>query len=200
MKMSKISSKHLARLKQFNQDIENLEQARIKRAEEREQKYDLSDAYLDGEITGWTEADWNCEHDNEEDMYYTERQQEIIQAKWAALFLVATHIARRRKVLHADTAIKKLQQYGNDGKKIIDMINTPVVRQIANSEPFLSHALYKYYRITLLDGNLYNHLNNLAINLDDKKLQKCYALLKRFHTKFVLQMIQQKHKNETRPF
>ena len=200
MKRSKISPKHLARLEQFNQDIENLEQARIERAEEREQKYNLSDAYLDGEITGWTEADWNCEHDNEEDMYYTERQQEIILAKWAALFLVATHIARRGKILHADTAAKKLKQYGKDGEKIIDILNTPVVQQIANSEPFLARALHKYYGITLMDRNLYDYLNHLVNFADGKRLQKSHALLNQFHKKFVLQMIQQKHEEETRPY
>ncbi|MBP5485486.1 MAG: hypothetical protein J6Y07_02155 [Alphaproteobacteria bacterium] len=196
----KISQKRLARLKELEQQIEDLEQARIERAEKREQEYELSDAYLDGELTGWTENDWNCACDDEQDMYHTERQQKIIHARWAALFLVATHIARRGKILHADTAIKKLQQYGNDGEKIIDMINTPVVRQIANSEPFLSHALYKYYDITLLDSNLYNYLGNLTTTADGKRLQKSYALLNKFHKKFVLQMMQQRYKEETRPF
>ena len=196
----KISQKRLARLKELEQQIEDLEQARIERAEKREQEYELSDAYLDGEFTGWTENDWNCAHDDEQDMYYTERQQKIIRARWAALFLVATHIAHRGKMLNADTAIKKLRQYDKDGEKIIDILQTPVVPQIANSEPFLSHALYKYYGITLLDSNLYNYLDNLTTTADGKRLQKSYALLNKFHKKFVLQMMQQRYEEETRPF
>lgn len=198
--MSKISKKHLAQLKALEQQIEDLENGRIERAKDREQEYNLSDAYLNGAFTGWTEEDWNCAHDDEEDMYYTERKQKITHAKWAALFLIATHIARRGKVLHADTAIKKLQKYGDDGKKIIDMINTPVVYQIANSEPFLTSVLYKHYGITLLDSNAYDYLNYMIDVADGKRLQKSQALLKKFHKNFVRQMIKQKYEEENRPF
>lgn len=108
--------------------------------------------------------------------------QKELETQRAALFLVATHIAHRGKMLHPDNARIALARYGNDGKKIIAMLD--------NSH--LARELHKNYRITLMDKELADSVTNKIKDLSRyadpeynprayRKLQQCKNFLNKFH-------------------
>ena len=121
-----------------------------------------------------------------------------ISAEYVADFLIANNIARRGKLLHPDTAIKKLykmQQKGSIHAYIAetDIINstTPSLSYSAVAEPNLHYYLHKYYGVTLMDYTMYQYCTK-QINL-----HKHENLVKKFHAAVINNKIQQL---DNRPF
>ena len=133
-----------------------------------------------------------------------------LTAENTAMFLIANNIARRGKLLHPDTAIKKLykmQQKGSIQAYIAetDIINstTPLLSYSAVSQPNLHYYLHKYYGVTLMDYTMYQYCME-QINLHKqrgkygaKDLQHYENLAKKFHTAIINNKIQQL---DNRPF
>lgn len=200
----KISQKDLNRLT----ELQELKQALVKEYDkcyaDLQQKYNISVNLFDYE--DWTENDANFANDSEELYAKYEKQQRIIDAKWAAKFLIATNIARRGKLLHPDTAIKKLQKYGEDGKNVIDVINTPVLPMVFNSEPYLAHELRTSFHVTLMDTSLLQYLLTKIRNLeyifpdDDECKKKHIQHYKNFVKKFHKSVVKYQNTLSREPF
>ena len=133
-----------------------------------------------------------------------------LTAENTAMFLIANNIAHRGKLLHPDTAIKKLykmQQKGSIQAYIAqtDIINstTTSLSYSAVAEPNLHYYLHKYYGVTLMDYTMYQYCTK-QINLHKqrgkygtKDLQHYENLVKKFHATVINNKIQQL---DNRPF
>ena len=189
--MKKISQKKLNRLS----ELQELKKALVKEYEKSNakllQKYSISDDHFDYDYEKWTEDDYNFSDAYEELYAEHEHAQQIIDAKIAARFLIAKNIARRGKLLHPDTAVRKLKKYGDNGKYVIDMIGTPVLPMVFNSEPYLARELYNSFHVTLMDTSLLQYLLTKIRNLeyifpdDDeyrkKQIKHYKSFVKKFH-------------------
>ena len=109
-------------------------------------------------------------------------EQDTQKAKWAAQFLIIMHIARRGKILHPDNARIALTRYGDNGEKIIAMLD----------DSHLAQELHKKYHVTLMNKKLVDSviekIEDLSRYADPKyspracrKLQQCKNFLKKFH-------------------
>ena len=131
-------------------------------------------------------------------------------AEYTAMFLIANNIARRGKLLHSDTAIKKLhkmQQSGSIYACIAEshIINstTPLRSYSAIAKPNLHYYLHKYYNVILMDYTMYQYCMK-QINFHKhrgkygtKDLQRYENLAKKFHAAVINNTIQQL---DDRPF
>ena len=179
--MKKIPQKNLNSLMKLQKMQNTLAETYEKNFAELQQKYNILDDHFDYKFEEWTENDYNfADASAELHAKYTHTER-LICAKWAAKFLIATNIARRGKLLHPDVAIRKLGEYGNEGKRIIDMIKTPVLPMVLNSEPYLARELYKSYDVMLLDKNMYAKLYDYINYYPNRKSDKYKNLLKKFH-------------------
>ena len=131
-----------------------------------------------------------------------EKRQHIICAKWAAKFLIATNIARRGKLLHPDTAIRKLYKYNNSNiKYILDTLTLPVLPFVLDSEPYLSRELYQKYNVLLLNKNLYMNLKQyIKLYPEDRKSKQYANLLKKFHKNVIQFQNTLSQQNVYKPF
>jgi len=131
-------------------------------------------------------------------------------AEYTAMFLIANNIARRGKLLHPDTAIKKLYKMQHNGsiyayfaESHIINSTTPLLSYSAVAKPNLHYYLHKYYGITLMDYTMYQYCMD-QINLHKqrgkygtKDLQHYENLVKKFHAAVINNKIQQL---DDRPF
>ncbi len=128
-------------------------------------------------------------------------------AEYTAMFLIANNIARRGKLLHPDTAIKKLYKMQQKGsiQAYTHIINStiPSLSYSAVSQPNLHYYLHKYYGVTLMDYTMYQYCME-QINLHKqrgkygtKDLQHYENLVKKFHAAVINNKIQQL---DNRPF
>ncbi len=131
-------------------------------------------------------------------------------AEYTAMFLIANNIARRGKLLHPDTAIKKLYKMQQNGsiyaciaETHITNSTTPSLSYSAVSQPNLHYYLHKYYGVTLMDYTMYQYCTK-QINLHKqlgkygtKDLQHYENLVKKFHAAVINNKIQQL---DNRPF
>jgi len=131
-------------------------------------------------------------------------------AEYTAMFLIANNIAHRGKLLHPDTAIKKLYKMQQKGsiyaciaETHITNSTTPSLSYSAIAKPNLHYYLHKYYGVTLMDYTMYQYCTK-QINLHKqygkygaKDLQHYENLVKKFHTAVINNKIQQL---DDRPF
>ena len=131
-------------------------------------------------------------------------------AEYTAMFLIANNIAHRGKLLHPDTAIKKLYKMQQNGsiyaciaETHITNSTTPSLSYSAVSQPNLHYYLHKYYGVTLMDYTMYQYCTK-QINLHKqygkygaKDLQHYENLVKKFHAAVINNKIQQL---DNRPF
>ena len=106
----------------------------------------------------------------EELCFWYQSTRNELAAKYVALYLIATHIARRGHILHGDTAIKKLKKRGVNGKRIIDAINS-----FNKPTDFLHMELKKKYKVQLLTERearyLHIRINNLKEDIEYVKTE-----------------------------
>ena len=131
-------------------------------------------------------------------------------AEYTAMFLIANNIAHRGKLLHPDTAIKKLYKMQQKGsiyaclaESCITNSTTPLLSYSAIAKPNLHYYLHKYYGVTLMDYTMYQYCME-QINLHKqrgkygaKDLQHYENLVKKFHAAVINNKIQQL---DNRPF
>jgi hypothetical protein len=204
--MKKTSQKNLNRLTKLQEMHNALCEKYDKNIYELQQKYNISDKHFDYKFSEWTKND-NIFDDAVEEVYSGyEKSQQIIRAKWAARFLIITNIARRGKLLHPDTAVRKLKKYGDNGKYVIDMIGTPVLPMVFNSEPYLARELYNSFHVTLMDTSLLQYLLTKIRNLeyifpdDDEYRKKQIKHYKNFIKKFHKSVIEYQNTLSREPF
>ncbi|MBO7066783.1 MAG: hypothetical protein J6W40_04140 [Alphaproteobacteria bacterium] len=147
--MRNISPEVLEQLNKLTQQRNELDVQRDKEIAAAQQSYGIGDEHYDYNYSRFTDNDQEFDETVAEIYAKYDRAYQIVQAKWAALFLIATNIARRGKPLRSNTAKRKLKKYGDDGKTIIGMIDKPVYSMILNSEPFLADELYQEYEVVL---------------------------------------------------
>lgn len=190
--MKKISQKKLKNLESLESQLKKLERDYAVLFVNCADAYGISDEHFDYNYGDWTENDYNFQEEYAELHAVLESKHHIISAKWAADFLVATNIAHRGKLLHPDTAKRKLQNYGKDGQKVIYMIDKPVVPCVINAEPYLARELHHKYNITLMDKPLADWVEYRTTALASyanpkynpcayKKLQQLKNFSKKFH-------------------
>ena len=186
-----IPQKTLRRMAELQEMHNALTEKYKKNIYELQQKYNISDSHFDYKFEKWKENDHNFADAAEELYAEYEKPLQIILAKWAARFLIVTNIARKGKLLHPDTAVRKLKKYGDNGKYVIDMIKKPVFPIVFNSEPYLARELYNSFHVTLMDTSLLQHLLTKIRNIehifpdDDeyrkKQIQHYKNFIKKFH-------------------
>ncbi|MBR6838592.1 MAG: hypothetical protein IKM94_03435 [Alphaproteobacteria bacterium] len=193
--MKKIPQKTRNRITALQQEYDILQQQYEKYCDTALKKYNLEEEPDPTKQNDWTDDEWEYACDTEQHYSQKERQQCIIEAKAATYFLIATNIARRGKPLHPDTAKRKLQKYGDDGKNVARIIERAVVPQVLNAEPYIHRELYKY-GITLMDTTMY-HFCIAQINrykqygkYGEKHLQHYINFSKRFHKSIVQRLNQ----------
>lgn len=133
-----------------------------------------------------TEAHYDYLEDKSKIHAEFDKKLRIIQAKFLAHFLIATHIAQRGKYLHPDTAIHKLNKYSSgDLNRFLLNLNMAFALQ---SMPFLATELYNSYNVKLLNKDAYVKFSQYtSIYPDDKKTKKYENLLKKFHKQNTIQ-------------
>lgn len=133
-----------------------------------------------------------------------------LTAENTAMFLIANNIAHRGKLLHPDTAIKKLEKMQQKGSIQAYIAQTDIINSTTTSlsysavaEPNLHYYLHKYYGVTLMDYTMYQYCTK-QINLHKqrgkygtKDLQHYENLVKKFHAAVINNKIQQL---DNRPF
>ena len=178
-----MKTKYRARLSKIEAEIKSLQD------EERAEQIDLDNLY--GFPAGfWDYFDWNHMYSDENVSNYLHTREEIrlkydfvlniLSAEWAALFLIATHIARKNRPLHADTAKKKLEKYGEAGNKVIlQMELSDYLPMFVNGHAYLHSALYRRHGVKLLDEHYARYLISEIRYIEqyigqtqDKSLQK----------------------------
>ncbi len=112
-----------------------------------------------------------------------DRAQKKLTAQRAALFLVATHIARRGKPLHIAHATTQLEQLGLDGERTsTTMKQSMYCPPILHADANLHQELYQCYGIKLLDISyalaILNDAFHAGMDYNDKKLS---MLVKEFN-------------------
>ena len=197
--MKRIAQKKLRRLEELQELGQTLVEEYEQNSKDLQQKYNISDSHFDYKFEEWTENDHNFADESEELYAEFEHTQRVLDAKLAAKFLIATNIARRGKLLHPDTAVRKLKKYGKDGKYVIDMISSPVLPMVFNSEPYLARELYNSFHVTLMDAHLlrclltemHNHTYIFPDEYRKKRFNHCKNFVKKFH-KCVINSVKQK--------
>lgn len=190
--MKKISQKKFKNLESLESRLKKLERDYATLFVNCMDVYEISDEHFDYDYDNWTEDDYEFAEEFAELHAELESKSHIISAKWAADFLVVANIARRGKLLHPDSAKRKLQKYGANGQKVIYMIDKPVVPCVINAEPYLARELYHKYNITLMDKNLADWTESKITELANyanpkysprayKKLQQLKNFSKKFH-------------------
>lgn len=187
--MKKIPQKTLNRLDKLKAQTDVLNRDFQNDIWALQKKYNITDKHFDYDYDNWVQNDYDFQDDFAELYHEHDRKYQMALAQWAALFLIATNIARRGKPLHPDVAIQKLSKMGNSRTTmtITDMIDMPVLRpMVGDSEPFLANELYYTYGVVLMDSYLANRVKQKithysAIPWQQKKAQHYKNFLKKFH-------------------
>ena len=146
--------------------------------------------------------------------YWYQSSRNKLYAEYVALYLIATHIARRGRTLHGDTAIKKLKRHGTNGKRAIDAINF-----FDAPNDFLHMELKKQYKVKLLTERdarqLHIRINNLKEDIEyvksekmngyniktaEKHLKKMIAEFNTFHKSIRDKVLENQNSCDHRPF
>ena len=186
-KIKNIPAKTLNQLNKLTLRGAELDTQKNKEIADAQKFYGIGDNHFNYDFDNFTDNDREFDITVDEIYARYEHAYQTIQAKWMALFLIATNIARRGKPLHPDTAKKKLQKYRDNGKKISYILDTPVCPMVLNSGPFLARELYKTYGVVLMDEYLAKHVTEGIYFYSylpwpaAKKLRHYKNFLKKFH-------------------
>ena len=180
----KINAKYKLKLKKIDDQLDALrDDNEGKEAALMETfKNHLSDTFLH-DATATTTADYNYLEFLSQIVADYDQAQRKLEAQRAALFLVATHIARRGHPLHANRAAAKLKQLGADGERtLMTMKQSVYCPPILHADANLHQELYQRYGIKLLDINyalaILTAAFNAGMDYNDKKLS---AMVKEFN-------------------
>lgn len=150
-----MKDKYRARLAKIEAEIKSLQDEQTAEQKALDDLYDFPPGF-------WDYFDYSNMYSDENASNYLHTQEEIrlkyenllniLSAKWAALFLIATHIARKNRPLHADTATRKLEKYGEAGNDVIlQMELSDCLPMFVNGHAYLHGALYRRHGVKLLD-------------------------------------------------
>lgn len=193
--MKKIPQKKLRRINALQNQIGALGDEYTTRVGILRKKYKIDDINLDQKTHAGTDYDkldkyYDFLEEQGEVLNDVNYRQCVLDAKWMAMFLIATNIARRGKYLHPEVAIRKLKKYKYENSKyIITELEMPVVSQILNSKSYLASELYKSYDVMLLNQSKYIELVRYISMYPGQKADKYKNLLKKFHKQNTIECI-----------
>lgn len=203
--MKKIPPKKLNRISKWKQQVEELEKKHSDTVRELEKAYDIDDDHYDKDLRDYTDNDHEFSFEVALKYADFDKQRQIINAKWAACFLIATNIARRGKLLHPEVAKKKLQKHGRDGQIISNMLDQVYCPQVINAVPYLARELYRSYHIIVMAEYVYdyhqkmiNHYSGLIYG--EAKAQHYKNFARKFHEANIRQSRLLRQKLAERPF
>lgn len=180
----KINTKYTLKLKKIDDQLDALRDDNEGKEVALMESFEncLSDSFLQDSVATTTE-DYNYLEFLSQIVADYDQAQEKLEAQRAALFLVATHIARRGRPLHANRVAAQLKQMGADGERTLATMKRSVYYpKILNADANLHQELYQRYGIKLLDINyalaILTAAFHAGMDYNDKKLS---ALVKEFN-------------------
>jgi len=180
----KISTKYKSKLEKIDAQLDALHDDNENKETELRVAFKnrLSGNFLQNSVATTTE-DYNYLEFLSQIVSDYDHAQQKLEAQRAALFLVATHIARRGKPLHANRAAAQLKQLGSDGKRTsMTMKQSMYCPPILHANANLHQELYQRYGIKLLDINyalaILKDAFHAGMDCNDKKLS---ILVKEFN-------------------
>lgn len=203
--MKKIPQKKLNQIKKLENQQEKLTKEYLADTAVLEKTFGIEDSHYNIEQEKWTDNEHEFEFERSIKYANYDRESNIIQAKKAACFLVATNIARRGKLLHPEVAKKKLKKYGKDVQFIVNMIDEQYYIPQIGALPYLARELYRSYHITLMGESMYNYCQNMIdrysmLLYGEEKLQHYKNFAKKFHEANIRKSCLLRQKLEERPF